>query len=603
MSVCRLVFFLINKNYFSSPGLTDFLHGFRFDLVAITWVLLPFYLFMVIPVKQIQSLLHLQFINSFYRIMVCLFILANNIDVIYFKFILKRSTWDVLAFVSTGNDVVSLVPLFLMDYWYMVLIAVVLFYIFLRIDKKIILKESNDENMTQQLVYSVFIVLILILGARGGLQLKPLNIIDASRYSAPQNVPLLINTPFSIIKTLNTGRLELKNYMEPSRAKMLFNPHIQLDGDSSKEFKNVVIIIMESFSKEYVGFFHNGKGYTTFLDSLMGHSLVFENAFANGKKSIEALPAIFSGLPNLMNASYNNSSYAGNNISSLASELKPFGYSSHFFHGGKNGTMGFDSYVHFVGFDFYYGKDQYNNEEDFDGNWGIYDLPFFQYIAKKQLSMKEPFLTGFFSLSAHHPYILPSNFEGNCPDGELPIHPTICYSDQALKKYFEKIKDAPWYQNSVFLITADHTAQNVDPRYGTSKGIYSIPLVIFDPSVAQSKIISKVTQQADITPTILDYLGLPANMIIFGQSALDQTQKGFAINYLNNIYQYIDDDYTILFDGENTISAYENQKDPLFKVNLMDQNESKIELSELKLKAIIQTYNNRMINNTLFIDE
>ena len=109
--------------------------------------------------------------------------------------------------------------------------------------------------------------------------------------------------------------------------------------------KNVVIIILESFSKEYVGYYNNGKGYTPFLDSLINYSLVMERAYANGIKSIEALPSIVSSIPTLMNNPFITSIYATNKYYSLPLLLKREGYSTSFFHGGNRGTMGFYSLV------------------------------------------------------------------------------------------------------------------------------------------------------------------------------------------------------------------------------------------------------------------
>jgi phosphoglycerol transferase MdoB-like AlkP superfamily enzyme len=303
-----------------------------------------------------------------------------------------------------------------------------------------------------------------------------------------------------------------------------------------------------------------------------------------------------------MNDAYSTSPYSGNRIESMASILGKLGYNTHFYHGGKNGTMGFDSYAKLAGFDSYYGLDEYPDKKDFDGSWGVYDIPYFQYLAAEQDKLKEPFLTAVFSLSAHHPYKLPADYKSVCPKGKLPIHPTICYSDDALRHYFGRIKNTAWYKNTVFIITADHTAQSTNKKYNTTKGIYAIPLVLFDPSKDTFILIKNTVQQADITPTALDYLGLPATMIAFGKSGIDKSQNGMAVNYLSGLYQLIQNDHTILFDGEELVAGYKNDSNSLDVKSISKPTKVIIE-SEKKLKAIIQAYNNRMIDNKLTLDE
>ena len=160
--------------------------------------------------------------------------------------------------------------------------------------------------------------------------------------------------------------------------------------------KNVFVIILESFSSEHIGALTHQIGnkntdFTPFLDSLAEKSLVFEG-FANGKRSIEGIPAILASLPTWMTEDFITSQYSSNKFNSLASILKAEGYNTSFFHGGKNGTMGFDAFSKSAGFEFYYGKNEYPDQSDFDGSWGISDEPYLQYIAKTLNTTPEPFL-------------------------------------------------------------------------------------------------------------------------------------------------------------------------------------------------------------------
>ncbi|MEQ9063580.1 MAG: sulfatase-like hydrolase/transferase [Vicingaceae bacterium] len=597
LSLERLIFYVFNSNFFSAVGIIEFFQGFRFDAVATAYGLLPVYVIMVAFFPIVHKPRVQKFINYYTISIIVLFTALNLIDTIYFRFTLKRSTWDLLNFISTGDDALRLIPRFLVDFWYIFVLFFLLTFLAIKMNRMWNWK-SRKASLLQNLFFSTIILFISVVGARGGLQLKPLNIQDASRYSNGQNVPLLLSTPFTMMKTVNSEHLKPLNYFDNQRViTNYFNPHIILAQSETIHKKNIIILVMESLSREYVGQYNEGKGFTPFLDSLMGKSLVFRNAYANGKRSIEALPAIFSALPNLMNEAYRTSPYAGNQLQSLASILRGFNYTSHFFHGGRNGTMGFDSYTVSAGFDNYYGLDQYPSKNDFDGNWGIYDIPYFKYVARFQAGLKQPFMCGIFSLSAHHPYSLPAGYQGNCPAGPLPIHKTVCYSDDALRHYFKIAATQPWYQESVFLITADHTAQSASPKYKTTSGIYAIPLIIFDPSNPNGYEVIKTTQQADITPTLLNYLGFPVNMIAFGQSAIDTNSKGMAVNYLNGLYQLIEDDHIILFDGQHVVAAFASDENGT--EHALDNNMPAVLESEKKLKSIIQQYNKRLVENDL----
>ena len=139
----------------------------------------------------------------------------------------------------------------------------------------------------------------------------------------------------------------------------------------------------------------------------------------------------------MMEESYLTSTYGENKLSSIASSLVSKGYSSAFFHGGYNGTMNFDNYTKKVGYRHYYGKNQYNDDRDYDGNWGIYDEPFLQYTVKQLDTISKPFVATVFTLSSHHPYKIPEQHKGSFPKGTMIVHETVGYTDYALKRFFE----------------------------------------------------------------------------------------------------------------------------------------------------------------------
>ena len=360
---------------------------------------------------------------------------------------------------------------------------------------------------------------------------------------------------------------------------------------------------MESLSAEHVGAFNKNlegyNGFTPFLDSLMQHAAAFRG-FANGKQSIEAIPAILASLPSLLNMPYINSPYVTNKFNSLADLLDAEGYQTAFYHGGTNGTMDFDGFAQMAGFDKYYGRTEYNNEKDFDGQWGIPDEPFFSYFADGINEMKPPFFATIFSLSAHHPYTIPEKYRNKFPKGNLEIQETVAYADFALRRFFEKAAKMPWYDNTLFVITADHTSEAWLPEYKTKTGMYEIPIVFYAPGFELPKPATTVADQIDIMPSALGLLGYDKPFVAFGQNIFDNAD-GKAVNYINGVYQLITDSLSLEFDGSNNLSLYNYRRDPLLQHNLLSTNVREAQRMEQTLKAVIQQYNNRMIDNQLTI--
>jgi phosphoglycerol transferase MdoB-like AlkP superfamily enzyme len=118
--------------------------------------------------------------------------------------------------------------------------------------------------------------------------------------------------------------------------------------------------------------------------------------------------------------------------------------------------MGFLGFGNILGYNHYYGKTEYNNDEDFDGVWGIWDEPFFQFFSKTLTTKKQPFMATLFSVSSHEPYKVPEKYKNKFPKGTVNIHESIGYTDYALKQFFATAKKQPWYNNTIFVFVADH---------------------------------------------------------------------------------------------------------------------------------------------------
>jgi len=391
----------------------------------------------------------------------------------------------------------------------------------------------------------------------------------------------------------------------------VYSPVHSIDTIAPMIKKNVVVLIVESFGREYIGALNQTlehgqyKGYTPCVDSLIARSVTFSHSYCNGRKSIDGMPSILSSIPMFVEPFFLTPS-SMNHVSGIASLLAGEGYETAFFHGAQRGSMGFQAFARSTGFQQYYGREDYcedsrfGGDADFDGTWAIWDEPFMQYYAAKMSDMHEPFMTAIFTASSHHPYVVPEQYKEQYPEEGIIIHKCIRYTDMAIGKFFERASKEPWFKNTIFVLTSDHTNLSDHAEYQTDIGGFCSPIIIFDPSgELEPRMEQKIAQQIDILPTLMGLLHYPKPYFAFGIDVLNTpAEQTWAVNYLNGIYQYVKQGHVLQFDGEQC-RGYYALSDSLMQHNLLGQQPETQKMMERELKAIIQQYMTRMTQDRL----
>ena len=621
MIFTRLAIYFLHPSLFPGITLSRLLYytfaGMRFDTVAILYTNALYIFLLVIPFRFRRKKVFSIITDIIFYVSNIILLIPNLADTAYYPFSLKRMTIDIFRYISTGDDTANMMPQFIRDYWYVLLIllfAVLILVVVarrIRISNRYVMQKATHYYLSQTLTMFLFFALT-VLGVRGGVQLKPVGILSASQYAPSQETAVVLNSAFTLMRSYGQeGLQKLGFYKDEKEMSGIFNPEKHYSSVDSlgrvipMQKKNVFVIILESFSAEHIGALTHQQGnsksdFTPFLDSLATKSLVYEG-FANGKRSIEGIPAILASVPTWMTEDFITSQYATGKFNSLASLLETEGYNTSFFHGGKNGTMGFDSFCKSAGFDNYYGKNEYPDQADFDGNWGIWDEPYLQYIAGTLNAKMQPFMGAVFTLSSHHPYKVPAKYKNKFRKGPLEIQQTIMYTDYALKKFFEKASTMQWFQNTIFVITADHTSEAWQPFYKNRVGQYFIPIIFYEPQNGKLGHQGIVAQHTDIMPTILDMLHYPKPFVAFGGSLLRKSEPRFNLSYLNGNYQLIEDGYSWQTDHTISNALYNFEQDSLLTNELYLQKKNIAAQRDKLLKAVIQQYNNRLIENKLSI--
>lgn len=621
----RVVFYCCNASAFPvlSAGqlLMELFKGMRFDLSAIAMTNVPFILLVLVPWHWSRH-------RWYERILALVFFVCNGLsflfeiaDWMYFPFNHKRSTAEVLDIVTTKGDFLNLLPGFFKDYWYIFLVAVVFLWLMVytyqltvrRFQRKEALQNvfSGKQKWGWRQVLTAFVLLLVgavvtVYSIRGGTQYVPIGIRSAVTMTRSELTPLILNTPFSIIKSVADHHLDMVDYLPEDEAVAALKP-IKYYGEGKAAFKadNVVFIILESFSKEFTGLTTNTRSYTPFLDSLMQHSMTFTNAYANALHSAEGIPALLGGIPTLMDEYYTLSRYNNNRIDAVPYLLKQMGYSTAFYHGGTNGTMGFDNFSSAAGFDHYYGRSEYDNEKDYDGDWGIWDEPFLQYYARGLDKMQQPFMASVFTVTSHPPYPMPDKYKGKFPGGKLDIYPCVGYTDNAVREFFNTVKDKPWFKHTLFIISPDHCSPVAsNDYYTTGTGRYQIPIIFYAPGDSTIQGYNHtLMQQIDVLPSIMDYLHYPDSFFSFGNSVFRKSAPRFVINRLNKVYNWMNDGYQSMILDDSVLAAYVFPGDSLRAHNLVGLG-SHFQLpskSDTLFQAFVQLYNQALIKNKMSV--
>lgn len=623
-AICRVAFVfenwdILGKGLAELDGCDVLVGSLYFDTSAIAYMNIPYAMMMLLPLHYKESHVWQIVAKTVFVVVNGLAVIANLADCVYFRYTGRRTTATVMSEFSNENNLGAVFGAEVTGHWYLVLLGLLiimaLWKLYISVPK-VSVGRKIPYYITHAILFLIYIPLSII-GMRGGATtaVRPITVSNANQFvNHPAEAAAILNTPFSIIRTFGKKAFTDPGYFTATELDSIYTPLHQPAADSPGRGKNVVVLIVESFGREYIGAYNKEldggkyKGYAPFVDSLYRESMTFDYTFCNGRKSIDGMPGILSSIPMFVEPFFLTPASL-NDVSGLAGELSKAGYGSAFFHGAQNGSMGFQAFARATGFQSYYGRTEYNEDprfdgdKDFDGTWAIWDEPFLQFYALKMSEMEQPFVTAVFTASSHHPYEVPEEYKGIYKEeGNNPIHKCIRYTDHALERFFKTAGEQPWFGNTIFVLTSDHTNLSDHAEYQTDLGGFCSPILIYEPShtVFPAGRRAGIAQHIDIMPTILSALGYDRPYVAFGKDLLSTPpEEMWAVNYYNGIYQYIKGDYLMQYDGMRPTALYNIRKDWMLTDNILSEETAVgAEMQEM-LQAIIQSYMQRMNNNNL----
>jgi phosphoglycerol transferase MdoB-like AlkP superfamily enzyme len=608
----RAVFLVDHRGQFvETSALTlvgAFLQGMRFDLSAIAYSNLPFILLSLAPAALLAA-------RWYQRTLLTLFVGVNATAVIimmgdvgYYPFTGTRVTMDVFAL--TGEATAQLDQLLvnfagLVSVTLILVAALVVFY-----PRRAADAANRAARSTPRAAIGVLAVLALtVLAARGGTQKKPLNPIHAFTSGQHEVGILTLNSAFTLLHSPRERELEPVEFFTDDREAdaLIRAPYgyaAATGSEAPRRPQNVVLLILESFGTEFWGGDSlEQPGLTPFLDSLREHGIFLTNAFANGRRSMDALPSILLGVPLYSGRSIAVSGYQGNEWRGLGHFLEDAGFHTSMFHGAPKGTMYFDAIAAMSGIRDFYPLERFPEDvqrEGFDGHWGLFDEPALQFAAHELTAHPEPWFSTLFTISTHHPYRVPSEYRDALPEGSREIHQSVAYVDLAVRRFFETARTQPWFEHTLFVLTGDHTPPLRSPRYDTALGRYMVPVLLYHPTESLPGVdASRITQHVDLFATVLDYTGArPARVPAFGRSLFADV-PGEAVLTTDNTYWMVRQEGVVerMPDGSERALAYQRERTGRVAAELSEPQAAAL---SQRLLAHVQHYTMSMINNSFY---
>ncbi|WP_026803840.1 LTA synthase family protein [Aliarcobacter lanthieri] len=594
MSLLRVFFFFKYEYIFDDLTTYElfisFIYGLRVDIITLFTFLGVVILLICLPFRFV--------FNRYYKIclsiiwsLIFIFIISICIgDILYFEFSQRHISNEILALSNDINIIVNMAFGSLLIYTICSLILFVfIFYIFFKFFNSPVKRQYIEKK---DIFYLFLVILLLFIGIRNNIDKKSFGIVDA--YAVPKNSSglLALNGFFSFYRTFGVYKgTERKKLMDYNKAKEIAKEFLKSDKfifvdenyPAQKVLKtsqkqnnyNIVIVLLESWGAEHIDGYTKYKelNVTPYFKKLSDEGLKYTNFYANGYRSIYGITSIYTGVTLPSGFQYLGNGLELTNLSYLGKIAKNNSYSTIAMQSSNTRSYRIDSVSRLSGFDEFYGAEDIPNVEQVEDrrkpDTGTYDFNMFDFMHKKLNSQKEPFLSFMFTSTNHSDFHIPSSkFERYSPDlknynGYLN---SLIYVDNAIERFIENVKKEPWFDNTIFIFTADHGYGNALDNIGRKLRLndkpepyiehYRIPLLIYAPKIFEPKVDDTLGSQNDIMPTIIDLLGFNNRFSSMGNSLFDDSVKNrFVYTFGGDQIGFIKDDCYIMYNYKNIVNT------------------------------------------------
>ena len=579
--LARFSILLVYQDQFADLSLADtlfaFLYGVRFD-ASTTMVFIGFpLLFLMLPFHWAHSRWWQGFWLVYIYAVMVLFILTLLGDGIYFSFVQRHAGPEIHAMFG---DTAILLDVLATEHAVLVVVTLIAVLFGSRLWMKAFhYPISKPVRYWPRLTVIILLLPIIVIIGRGGLQYKPVEIVDAFSYGSAQEGYLTLNGAFAVQHALMQSAPTRKTFMPKTDALQITRHLIKdkhesfvsetyplirkrtLTGNSPAKSPNIVIVMMESWDAIHIDSIRNTIGLPTIgatpvFDTLSKQGLLFPNFYATGRRSMDGMAAILAGMPTLPGVPYIGAGLEQSRLSYLGHIAKDNGYNTYFLRSANRGSFHLDAVSANAGFDLYKGAEDmpklHSNVPE-ENTWGAWDHETFSEAHKEFSQSKKPFLAVLFSSTTHNPFRIPGKKWEKFPHEaeKNKFLNTLYYSDWALGELINNAKQAGYYDNTIFLITADHISKFGNDNK-SPKSRYHIPMLIVGPNIPTG-INPNTGSQLDVIPTIVQLANWNNAYASAGRSLLGKTEE-------NAIGLGVDGNIMSVFNNKTTLSHNLNKR-------------------------------------------
>lgn len=601
LMLCRGAFYLCNAatlGPLAGAEIGPLLAGaLKFDTTSVIYANGLFILLSLLPLHVRERRWYRQVQFWYYILVNSILVIGLNLaDAVYFRYTQKRFTADEIFFADNANSG-QLVLKFMAENWGLVLLFAALTALLVAGYRRRTPIRSRLQGWKFYVVNTLLLGLaacLCIAGARGGMtrMTRPITLSNATLYASDNaRANLILSNPFCVLRTAGNSGIRYTRYYGEAELERLFTPY-HLPADSAAvdlRGRNVMVFIMESMSADHSAYLmpeaYAGReiqGFTPFLDSLMREGYCFRRMYANGTRSIQAMPSVLGSIPSFKTPFVLMPQSLGESRQ-LPAILRQMGYATTFFCGSEHGSMGFGAYARSAGVERLVSREDYerrHGKNDFDGYWGIWDEPFLQFAGEELAQTPEPFFAALFTLSSHHPFVVPEQYADSLPEGYTKIHKGVAYDDLAFRRFFERFGGEEWFRRTLFVFVADHvSSEKFAPESSSYPGNHRIIGFLYTPDGALRGQSNQVVQQLDLMPTVLGLVGNGEPYFAFGRDVLNEPERpAWSVSY-DAAFRAVTDHCLLRFDEQETTARCKEGSPCLPADSLADQ-----------FKALVQQY-------------
>jgi phosphoglycerol transferase MdoB-like AlkP superfamily enzyme len=494
--------------------------------------------------------------------LVCLFIsaLVLVIDLELYKYWGFRLDFTPLLYLNTPGEMVASVSYFVVARQLILgaIIVVSAYYIYKRtIEKEI--DKIQKETVIQAIVFLV-LTGAMIIPIRGGFGLAPLNTGSAyfsqNQYAnhAANNVVWNLAFSFTYYKESKKNPFQ---WTDEANAREEITKLYSGKGSGKKMLKierpNIVLIIVESFTKNVIGHIVENKNITPNISKYCKEGIYFNNFYANGNRTDKGMVAIFSGFPSQPIASIIKFPYKTEQLPFLTKDLKQKGYTCSFYYGGDVDFAAMRSYIQNASFDELI-TDKEFPKSTYSAKWGVHDEFAVERFLNDIQNSKSRFFKAWLTISNHEPFDVPMKpvFKGTTD--EYKFFNTCYYTDSVLGIFVEKMKKSKFWDSTLIIITADHGARNPGNMDYYDDRCFAIPMLWLGGAINKGgEQVNIIGSQSDIALTLLNQMNLKNEKDYFySKDLLSDSCKSFAYYAFNSGFGLLTDSCRIIYDNNST---------------------------------------------------